>query len=62
MTNSVDYDRLFVPKYFVNDAIVTYTKLVESRKIAGQCLEASRIQVRSQPVDTLDDATPCRLV
>lgn len=41
----MDYYGLFIPENFINDTIVTYTKLVESFQITGQCLKTKRIQV-----------------
>lgn len=62
MANCVNHNSFFIPEHLINDAVVAYPEFVEPCKVTGQCLETNRIQILSQPVNTLSDAAPCRLV
>ena len=57
MTDKVDDDHLFCVQYFVYDAVVANTKLVETYQIACQRLRLQVVQVLCQPMDSSHNAT-----
>ena len=62
VADHVDDDDCLVSEYFVDDAIVAYSQLVEARKLARQRFWLHRIEVLGEPAHTIDDPTAQCLV
>jgi len=62
MSDLMNHNNLFVVKNLVNDAIIAYAELVQSRKVAFIWLWSDVVQFRCEPVDTLSDSTGNRFI
>jgi hypothetical protein len=57
MSNRMDHDFPFLYQYFVDDPVVTDSKLEESGEIPFQGLRPDRVEILRQPLEPLCDSS-----
>ena len=58
----MNHDRLFVVNYLIKDTVITRATFIESREVTRQCFRFDLVQIRSQPMGALNDATTNRFI
>ena len=62
MPDRMNHDDLFLVKKLINNAVLTHTEFIQPNEVTRQSFQPGRVQISSQPVDALNDATADRLV
>jgi len=62
MANLMNHNDFFVVKNLVDDAIIAYAQLVQSRKVACIWLWSEVVQIRGEPIDTVSDSVGSRFI
>ena len=62
VTKGMNDDSLFVAENFIDNAVVTHAKLIESCKIICQWGEVDDIKICGQLIDTFNNAVANRFV